>query len=148
MISGDISIDHRRNIHGLEALLLKQRESLLWGLAGRRHHSLCGTDGNLSHGDEQLLRGGYELFRPILQKAAQKMSLPLLCPHGRNKFKADANCEVVSDLKQLCERVEGAAREVAAREATYLLRLNDGTAEWKNVLSCAGRRKPGNFFKQ
>jgi hypothetical protein len=61
---------------------------LLLGLAGKLHHSLHAADENLGHLDEQLLRGGHELFRQMLESAAQQKAAaaPPLCPHCQNKL--------------------------------------------------------------
>ena len=71
-----------------EALLPAEREDLLLGLAGKLHRSLCAADQNLGHLEEQLLRGGHELFRQMLEKAAQQKAdaAPPLCPHCQNKL--------------------------------------------------------------
>jgi len=49
------------------------------------------------------------------------------------KLKADASCEVITELEQLRQRVEGAAREKVERERAYLEthrdRLDYGTAK-------------------
>ncbi|MCW5556190.1 MAG: ISKra4 family transposase [Verrucomicrobiae bacterium] len=73
----------------LEALLPPERERLLLGLAGKLHHSLCAADQNLGHLEEQRLRGGSELFRQMLEKAAQQKAdaAPPLCPHCQNKLR-------------------------------------------------------------
>ena len=64
------------------------REALLQGLGRQLHRSLGAADQNLGHLEEQLLRGGQELFRPMLEKAAQQKaaSAPPLCPHCQNKL--------------------------------------------------------------
>ena len=71
-----------------ETLLPAARESLLLGLAGQLHGSLGAADQNLGHLEEQLLRGGHELFRQMLEKAAQQKAdvAPPLCPHCQNKL--------------------------------------------------------------
>ena len=56
--------------HDLENFLPAQRESLLRGLAGQLQTSTRAADQNLGHLEEQLLRGGHELFRQMLEKAA------------------------------------------------------------------------------
>jgi hypothetical protein len=67
----------------LETLLPPDRESLLRQLAGQLQHSLRAADQNLGHLEEQLLRGGHELFRQVLEKAAQQKAgaAPPQCPH-------------------------------------------------------------------
>jgi len=71
-----------------ETLLPAARESLLLGLASQLHRSLGAADQNLGHLEEQLLRGGHELFRQMLEKAAQQKAdvAPPLCPHCQNKL--------------------------------------------------------------
>jgi hypothetical protein len=73
----------------LEALLPQEREGLLLVLAGRLHHSLCAADQGLGHLEEELLRGGHELFRQMLEKAAQQKAemAPPLCPHCQNRLR-------------------------------------------------------------
>ncbi len=53
--------------HALENFLPAQRESLLRGLAGQLLASTRAADQNLGHLEEQLLRGGHELFRQMLE---------------------------------------------------------------------------------
>lgn len=71
-----------------ERLLPAGREALLQGLGRQLHDSLCAADQNLGHLEEELLRGGHELFRQMLEKAAQQKadSGPPLCPHCQNKL--------------------------------------------------------------
>jgi hypothetical protein len=71
-----------------ENLLPPGREALLQGLGRQLHQSLCAADQNLGHLEEQLLRGGQELFRQRLEKAAQQKAdgAPPLCPHCQNKL--------------------------------------------------------------
>ena len=73
----------------LEALLPAERERLLLGLAGKLQRSLYAADQNLGHLEEQLLRGGQELFRQMLEKAAQQKAAaaPPLCPRCQNKLR-------------------------------------------------------------
>jgi hypothetical protein len=73
----------------LESLLPAERENLLVGLAGKLHHSLCAADQHLGHLEERLLREGQELFRQMLEKAAQQKAAaaPPLCPHCQNKLR-------------------------------------------------------------
>lgn len=74
--------------HDLEVLLPPTREALLLGLAGKLQRCLCAADENLGHLEEHLLRGGHELFRQMLEKAAQQKAdaAPPLCPHCQNKL--------------------------------------------------------------
>ena len=71
-----------------ESLLPTGREALLQGLGQQLHDSLCAADQNLGHLEEQLLRGGHELFRQMLAKAAQQKAdgAPPLCPHCQNRL--------------------------------------------------------------
>jgi len=71
-----------------ENLLPSGREALLQGLGRPLHQSLCAADQNLGHLEEELLRGGQELFRQRLEKAAQQKAdgAPPLCPHCQNKL--------------------------------------------------------------
>src|SRR5260221_8424774 len=73
----------------LEALLPAERDRLLLGLAGKLQRSLCAAGQNLGHLEEQLLRGGQELFRQMLAQAAQQKAAaaPPLCPHCQNKLR-------------------------------------------------------------
>jgi len=71
-----------------ENLLPPDREQVLLGMAGRLHHSLCSSEENLGHLEEELLRGSQELFRLTLEKAAQKKAeaVPPICPVCGNKL--------------------------------------------------------------
>lgn len=82
-----LSSSNQRANH-LEALLPAEREGLLLGLAGKLHGSLCAADQNLGHLEEQLLRGGQELFRQMLEQAAQQKAAaaPPHCPRCQNKL--------------------------------------------------------------
>jgi hypothetical protein len=73
----------------LENFLPPQREELLRGLAGQLQDSARAADQNLGHLEEQLLRGGHELFRQMLEKAAQQKAAaaPPLCPHCQNRLR-------------------------------------------------------------
>jgi hypothetical protein len=88
MSTCEIVLDPRTKPHPIEALLPAERESLLLGLAGKLHHSLCAADEDLGHLEEQLLRGGHEVFRQMLEKAAQQKAAaaPPLCPHCQNQL--------------------------------------------------------------
>jgi len=72
----------------LKALLPREREGLLLGLAGRLHRSLCSADQDMGHLEEELLRGGHEVFRQMLEKAAQQKAeaAPPQCPHCQNRL--------------------------------------------------------------
>jgi len=69
--------------------LLPQRpDTLLLKLAQRVRDSVCAADQNLGHLEEELLLGGQEVFRQLLEKAAQQKAdaAPPLCPHCQNKL--------------------------------------------------------------
>lgn len=70
------------------ALLPAQAEELLLGLARSVHDSVRATDQNLGHLEEELLRGGQEVFRQMLEKAAQQKAdaAAPLCPLCQNKL--------------------------------------------------------------
>lgn len=74
--------------HPVVALLPAQPEALLLALAGRIRASVCAADQNLGHLEEELLRGGHEVFRQMLEKAAQQKAdaAPPLCPQCQNKL--------------------------------------------------------------
>jgi hypothetical protein len=73
----------------LEDFLPAQRESLLRKLAGQLRASTRAADQNLGHLEEELLRAGHELFRQMLEQAAQEKAAaaPPLCPHCQNKLR-------------------------------------------------------------
>lgn len=70
------------------ALLPAVPGEVLLGVARRIHASACAADQNLGHLEEELLRGGHEVFRQMLEKAAQQKAdaAPPLCPHCQNKL--------------------------------------------------------------
>jgi hypothetical protein len=70
------------------ALLPAQAGEVLLGVAKRVYESACAADQNLGHLEEELLRGGHEVFRQMLEKAAQQKAdaVPPLCPHCQNKL--------------------------------------------------------------
>ena len=82
------ALDSETDIHSGQTLLPSNAESLLLKLAGRLQPSLCAADENLGHLEEQLLRGGHEVFRQMLEKAAQQKAnaAPPLCPRCQNKL--------------------------------------------------------------
>jgi len=73
----------------LEALLPVERDHLLLVLAGQLTRSVRAADQHLGHLEEQLLRGGHELFRQMLEKAAQQKAdaAPPTCPPCQNKLR-------------------------------------------------------------
>jgi hypothetical protein len=58
----------------LTALLPELREALLLQLAQRVCDSVCAADQNPGHLEEELLHGGHEIFRQMLEKVAQQKS--------------------------------------------------------------------------
>jgi len=71
-----------------ESLLPTDREELLRGSAQRVHRCVRAADQNLGHLEEELLHGGQELFRQMLQAAAQQKAAaaPPLCPQCQHKL--------------------------------------------------------------
>jgi len=67
------------------ALLPDNREAQLMGLAERLRCCLNNGEENLGHVEEELLRGGQELMRQVLEKAAQAKAagVPPRCPGVR-----------------------------------------------------------------
>lgn len=84
----EIGLERLTNTHHLETLLPADSKGLLMGLASKLHDSLQAADENLGHLEEQLLRGGHEVFRQMLEKAAQQKAdaAPPLCPKCQNKL--------------------------------------------------------------
>jgi hypothetical protein len=84
----EVALESSITTHTLAALLPARSETLLLGLAKRVHDSACAADQNLGHLEEELLRGGHEVFRQMLEKAAQQKAdvTPPLCPHCQNKL--------------------------------------------------------------
>jgi hypothetical protein len=72
----------------VSALLPAQPGEVLLGVAKRVHDSACAADQNLGHLEEELLCGGHEVLRQMLEKAAQQKAdaAPPLCPHCQNKL--------------------------------------------------------------
>ena len=72
----------------IAALLPAEPGQVLLGVARRIYESACAADQNLGHLEEELLRGGHEVFRQMLEKAAQQKAdaAPPLCPHCQNKL--------------------------------------------------------------
>jgi hypothetical protein len=73
----------------IESLLPVDGAGLRLQLAGQLHHSLRAADQNLGQLEEQLLRGGQEVFRQMLEKAAQQKAdaAPPLCPHCQTRLR-------------------------------------------------------------
>lgn len=84
----EIDLERLTRPSHLETLLPADPKGLLMGLAGKLHDSLRAADENLGHLEEQLLRGGHEVFRQMLEKAAQQKAetAPPLCPQCQNKL--------------------------------------------------------------
>ena len=72
----------------LESLLPAEPKRLLCGLAGQMQDSARCAGQDLGHMEEQLLRGGHEVFRQMLEKGAQLKAdqAPPLCPVCQNKL--------------------------------------------------------------
>lgn len=83
-----MAVGPQNNLNDLECLLPSQRERLLLGLAGKLQTSVWAAQENLGHLEEELLHGGQELFRQMLEKAAQQKAdaAPPLCPVCQNKL--------------------------------------------------------------
>ena len=88
MITCASILDSETDSHLRQALLPQNPQRRLLNLARQLHHSLCAADENLGHLEEQLLRGGHEVFRQMLEKAAQQKAdaAPPLCPQCQNKL--------------------------------------------------------------
>lgn len=59
-----------------ESLLPTHREELVRGCARRVHHCVRAADQNLGHLEEELLQGGHELFRQMLEKPPNRRPTP------------------------------------------------------------------------
>ncbi len=72
----------------LETLLPADPAGLFHGLAGQMRGSALCADQDLGHMEEQLLRGGHEVFRQMLEKGARLKAdqAPPLCPVCQNKL--------------------------------------------------------------
>lgn len=68
----DVSRKPTTTTDTLATLLPAQAEDLLRAVAGRVRDSVCAADQNLGHLEEELLRGSHEVFRQMLEKAAQQ----------------------------------------------------------------------------
>ena len=103
-------------------LLPAGREALLQGLSRQLHQSLSAADENLGHLEEQLLRGGQELFRQMLAKAAQQKadSAPPLCPHCQN---------------QLSRVTSGHGTTIQSRFGLLRLQRAQSAGGWPTILS-------------
>ena len=84
----ETELKQRTATRDLEAFLPPGREQVLSGLAGRLHQAVWATDENLGHMEEELLRGGHELLRQMLEKGAQQKAAtaPPLCPHCQHQL--------------------------------------------------------------
>ena len=84
----EVAHESSATLNPVTAMLPEQPEGLLLVLAQRVRDSVCAADQNLGHLEEELLRGGHEVFRQMLEKAAQQKAdaAPPLCPHCQNKL--------------------------------------------------------------
>lgn len=89
MITCNLTPNPLTQSHSLEDLLPADRDRLLRALASQLSDSVRAADQHLGHLEEQLLRGGHELSRQMLEKAAQQKAdaAPPICPHCRNKLR-------------------------------------------------------------
>ena len=116
--------------HGLgranEVLIVADGAVWIWNLAGDRFPG-ARQRVDFYHVSQHLWSVAHALH-PDDADAARTWVQPLL-----DQLQADASCEVITELEQLRERVEGAAREVVERETAYLQthreRLDYGTAK-------------------
>jgi hypothetical protein len=88
MITDASTLDTEAENHPCRALVPPNARHLLLNLAGKLQHSLCAADENLGHLEEQLLRGGHEVFRQMLEKAAQQKADAAgpRCPQCQNRL--------------------------------------------------------------
>jgi hypothetical protein len=86
--TAETAVSFTRSTAGLESLLPAHPEQLLCGLAGQLHQSALRAGEHLGHMEEDLLRGGHEVFRQMLEKGAQLKAdqAPPLCPVCQNKL--------------------------------------------------------------
>src|SRR5580704_1526090 len=115
--------------HGLgranEVLIVADGAAWIWNLAGDR---FAGARQRVDfyHVSQHLWAVAHALY-PDDEAAAKAWVQPML-----DKLTADASCQVITDLEQLRERLEGPAREQVEKEVNYLQthrdRLDYGTA--------------------
>src|SRR5271167_3701062 len=86
--SNEIAVSLPPSDLALEAWLPAEPKRLLCGLAGQMQDSAFCADQDLGHMEEQLLCGGHEVFRQMLEKGAQRKAgqAPPMCPVGQNKL--------------------------------------------------------------
>lgn len=115
--------------HGLsranQVLIVADGAAWIWNLAGDR---FAGARQRVDfyHVSQHLWAVAHAVH-PDDEAAAKAWVEPML-----EKLKQDASCQVITDLEQLCDRLEGAAREPVEKEVKYLQthreRLDYGTA--------------------
>jgi hypothetical protein len=115
--------------HGLgranEVLIVADGAAWIWNLAGDR---FAGARQRVDfyHVSQHLWAVAHALH-PDDEAAAKGWVQPML-----DKLKQDASCEVITDLEQLRQRLEGSVREQVEKEVNYLQthrnRLDYGTA--------------------
>ncbi len=116
--------------HGLgranEVLIVADGAGWIWNLAGDR---FAGARQRVDyyHVSQHLWAVAHALH-PEDEAAAKAWVEPML-----DKLKQDAGCQVITDLEQLREQLEGAAREQVQKEVNYLQshrdRMDYGTAK-------------------
>jgi hypothetical protein len=111
-----------------EVLIVADGAVWIWNLAGDRFPG-ARQRVDFYHVSQHLWSVAHALH-PDDAPAARAWVQPML-----EKLQAAASCEVITELEQLRERVEAAARETVEREAAYLRshreRLDYGTAKQK-----------------
>jgi len=86
--TAETAVSFPHSTAGLESLLPDHPEQLLCGLAGQLRQSALRAGEHLGHMEEELLQGGHEVFRQMLEKGAQlkaDQAAPL-CPVCQNKL--------------------------------------------------------------
>jgi hypothetical protein len=115
--------------HGLgranEVLIVADGAAWIWNLAGDR---FVGARQRVDfHHVSQHLWAVAHALHPDDEAAAKARVQPML-----DKLKSNASCEVITDLEQLCQRLEGPVREQVEKEVNHLQthrdRLDCGTA--------------------
>ncbi len=103
--------------HGLgranEVLIVTDGAAWIWNLAGDR---FAGARQRVDfyHVSQHLWAAAHAMH-PDDEAAAKAWVQPML-----DKLKADASCEVITDLEQLRERLEGSVRAQVDKEVNYL----------------------------
>ena len=75
-------------------LLPADFKGLLMGLAGKLRDSLGAPDENLGHLEEQLLRGGHEVLRQMLEQKRSELDQQMSRPEGRLQQDADLQLQL------------------------------------------------------